>query len=385
MTEGSLHSTPPLPTGESSSAEGKQPLRYALVGDGDSPHLLKWARALAPLLELWVCSSRGFAPELEALVPAGRRLALNTDPAHGGGNAALLRKLPALARWLSRVDADWINPHYLTSHGTLVLLAQRLWHLRGRVLASAWGSDILVTPQRSPLYRRLTQAVLRHATLCTSDSQHMTGVMRQLGAGEVLTFPFGLDALPPAPAQAKTPWLFYANRGLEPIYRPFRVLELFRSIASWQPDAELVIANDGSQRQAMEQWVARENLQQRIRFVGRLSATQQAEQYDRAQWYLSQPESDSVAVSVLEAMAHGCIPLLSKLPANAELVDDGRNGWIVPEPAGSAELGALSAQVLPQLLARASDIARDNRQWVHDHGLFPPAVARLVQTLRQAS
>lgn len=84
-------------------------------------------------------------------------------------------------------------------------------------------------------------------------------------------------------------------------------------------------------------------------------------------------------------MAHGCIPLLSKLPANAELVDDGRNGWIVPEPAGSAELGALSAQVLPQLLARASDIARDNRQWVHDHGLFPPAVARLVQTLRQVS
>ena len=192
MTEGSLSSLPAPPTEQA-------PLRYALVGDGNSPHLLKWARALAPLVELWVCSSRGFAPELEALVPAGRRLALNTDPAHGGGNIALLRKLPVVARWLSRIDADWINPHYLTSHGTLVLLAHRLWHLRGRVLASAWGSDILVTPQRSKLYRRLTQAILRHATLCTSDSQHMTAVMQQLGAREVLTFPFGLDALPPAP------------------------------------------------------------------------------------------------------------------------------------------------------------------------------------------
>ena len=98
-------------------------MRYALVGDGESPHLLKWARALAPLVDLWVCSSRGFAPELAARVPAEKRLALNTDPAHAGGNAALLKQLPAVGRWLQQVDADWINPHYLTSHGALVLLA----------------------------------------------------------------------------------------------------------------------------------------------------------------------------------------------------------------------------------------------------------------------
>ena len=47
--------------------------------------------------------------------------------------------MPTGARWLRQVDADWINPHYLTSHDTLVLLAHKLWRLRGRVLASAWG------------------------------------------------------------------------------------------------------------------------------------------------------------------------------------------------------------------------------------------------------
>ena len=36
------------------SAMTARPLRYALVGDGESPHLLKWARALAPLVDLWV-------------------------------------------------------------------------------------------------------------------------------------------------------------------------------------------------------------------------------------------------------------------------------------------------------------------------------------------
>ena len=38
-------------------------MRLVLLGDGDSPHLLKWARALAPQVELWAASSRGFAPD----------------------------------------------------------------------------------------------------------------------------------------------------------------------------------------------------------------------------------------------------------------------------------------------------------------------------------
>ena len=362
-----------------------QPLRYALIGDGESPHLLKWARALDTLVELWVCSSRGFAPELAALVPPTKRLALGSNPAHSGGNVALLKTLPTLGRWLRQVDADWINPHYLTSHGTLVLLARRVWRLRGRVVASAWGSDVLVTPQRHTAYRWLTQAIVRHADLCTSDSQHMTQAMRQMGARQVLTFPFGLDALPPLPVQPKTPWLFYANRGLEPIYQPLRVLELFRSMAAWQPAAQLVVANDGSQRQMMWDWVARENLGDRIRFVGKLPAAEQAQWYDRAQWYISLPQSDSVAVSVLEALAHGCIPLLSDLPANRELVQDQpaaqANGWIAPHPIGSADLAALTQATLPALLERASDIANHNRAWVQQHGLFAPAVQHLVATL----
>ena len=361
-------------------------LRYALVGDGESPHLLKWARALAPLVDVWVCSSRGFAPELAALVPAEKRLALQTHPAHGGGNVALLRHVPTVGRWLRRVDADWINPHYLTSHGTLVLLAHKLFGLRGRVLASAWGSDILQTPQRNAVYKHVTQAVLRHADLCTSDSRHMATVMQQLGARRVEVFPFGLEALPPAPAQPKQPWLFYANRGLEPIYQPLRVLELFRSIAAWQPQAQLVVANMGSQLAAMQQWVARENLAPRVQFVGRLSADEQMHWYDRAQWYLSLPQSDSVAVSVLEAMAHGCIPLLSDLPANRELVQDRQNGWIVPQEWGvtsrAQEDVADEAVVLPALLAQAADIAAHNRNWVRQHGLFPSAVQQLMQILQ---
>ncbi len=166
-------------------------------------------------------------------------------------------KLPRLATWLKTVQPDWIHAHYLTSHGTLAWLATRWLGAPGRLVGSAWGSDILVTPQRSRLLRWLTRRVLRACVLSTSDSQAMTAQMRALGAGEVMTFPFGLEALPAAPAPgSKQDHLVFANRGLEPIYDPARVLALFGQLHAGWPDAQLVVANAGSLRPALERQAA---------------------------------------------------------------------------------------------------------------------------------
>ena len=353
-------------------------MRLVLLGDGDSPHLLKWARGLAavPDVDLWAASSRGFLPGFDACIPASQRLALQTRPDAGGGNVGLVLQLPRLARWLKQVDAAWIHAHYLTSHGTLAWLAQRVFGVRGRLVGSAWGSDVLVSPARSLLLRALTRRVLRACVLTTSDSQVMAQRMRDLGAGEVMVFPFGLEAMPAAPA-AKDDTLFFANRGLEPLYQPERVLRQFAAVAGEQ--GQLVVANDGSLRAAMEQQVRTLGLQHRVRFVGRLDAQTQAAHYARARWYLSLPASDSVAVSVLEAMAHGCVPLLSDLPANRELVHDGVNGLIVPDG------GLLSAAQLAAFLPQADELAARNRRWVQQHALFAPCVQAFVARLRALS
>ena len=350
-------------------------MRLVLIGDGESPHLLKWARALAPRVELFALSSRGFLPGFDAVLAADRRLALDTKPAFEGGNVALLGQLPRVAGWLRRIRPDWLHAHYLSSHGTLAWAARAIWRLPAGIVGSAWGSDILVTPARSALMGMLTSRVLRACALTTSDSQFMAERMRALGAGEVMVFPFGLEHLPPPPG-AKRPRLFFANRGLEAIYAPRRVLGAFAAVVRTWPDAELVIANDGALRDATQAQARDAGLGERVRFVGRLDAQAQAGLYRDAGWYLSLPESDSVSVSVLEAMAHGCIPLLSDLPANRELVRDGDNGLILAN-------GALpSADALTALSARADEIARSNRDWVAAHAMFEPAVERFVTRLR---
>jgi glycosyltransferase involved in cell wall biosynthesis len=197
----------------------------------------------------------------------------------------------------------------------------------------------------------------------------MAARMRELGAREVMVFPFGLEAMPPAPP-AKDDALVFANRGLEPIYDPERVLDV---IAHWpRPGVQAVIANDGSRRAALEAQAP-----PNVRFVGRLDAATQAGWYARARWYLSLPTSDSVAVSVLEAMAQGCIPILSDLPANRELVTSGVDGLVL----GAGERP--TADALQALLARADVIAADHRRWIEANALFPPCVERFVARLAE--
>ena len=352
-------------------------MKLVLLGDGESPHLLKWARALAPHVELWAASSRGFMPGFDPVIPLQRRLALQTSPRFEGGNAALLRCVPRLVAWLRPIQADWLHAHYLTSHGTLAWLARQCG-VRARMVGSAWGSDILVTPERGVLWRWVTRRVLAACDLTTSDSHHMAQRMTALGAGEVMVFPFGLESLPPR-TQTKEDELFFANRGLEDIYDPHRVLEVFAALAQDWPQARLVVAHDGSLRSSLEARAQALGLAERVSFTGRLDAASQAVMYERARWYLSLPRSDSVSVSVLEAMAHGCIPVLSDLPANRELVAHGDNGWILPG-------GTLpSVTDLGGLRERADRIGEHNRQWVSEHALFPQAVDQFVQRLKVLS
>ena len=230
----------------------------------------------------------------------------------------------------------------------------------------------MVTPLRGGAWRWLTKKALRECVITTSDSQHMTERMRELGAGEVMTFPFGLEAMPKQNAK-KQPWLCFANRGLETIYRPQLVIDAFARIAAAQPEARLVVANDGSLRGALEADVAARGLAERVSFVGRLDAAAQAAHYARSTWFMSLPESDSVSVSVLEAMAHACVPLLSDLPANHELIGGSARGLIV------GNLDDLPARMAPLDTAA---LGRGNRDWVAANGLFEPHVQRFLTRLR---
>lgn len=73
-------------------------------------------------------------------------------------------------------------------------------------------------------------------------------------------------------------------------------------------------------------------------------------------------------------MAHGCVPLLSELPANREVIGDSARGLIV------GSLDDLPARMATLDVAK---LAAVNRDWVAANGLFEPHVQRFLTRLKE--
>jgi hypothetical protein len=141
-------------------AGGADAMRLVLIGDGDSPHLLKWARALSSQCRGWTCGRCPAAASCPASTPCCRRRAgwrWARGPTPPAATSACCARCRAWRAWLRQVQPDWLHAHYLTSHGTLAWLARAAGRRAGAAGGSAWGSDILVTPTRSAAWRWLTR------------------------------------------------------------------------------------------------------------------------------------------------------------------------------------------------------------------------------------
>jgi hypothetical protein len=125
--------------------------------------------------------SRGFIAGFRR--PAADRTAPRAGhPAQGfaGGNLACCASCRGWPAWLRELRPDWIHAHYLTSHGTLAWLATSLLGAPGRLVGSAWGSDILVTPAPQPrCCAGCCGVCCAPARSTTSDSRHMAERMRE--------------------------------------------------------------------------------------------------------------------------------------------------------------------------------------------------------------
>ena len=95
------------------------------------------------------------------------------------------------------------------------------------------------------------------------------------------------------------------------------------------------------------------NLSEKVQFVGFVNSEENAGYYSSAKFFVSLPESDATAMSLLEAMYYKCIPILSDLPANNEWVKNGVNGVIVKN---------LNSEYLSEaLLLDAVKVGEENR------------------------
>lgn len=225
-----------------------------------------------------------------------------------------------------------IHIHQMNSYAYYSLIAARKSSVPK--ILTAWGSDILLSPKKNCLLKKMVQFNLRHADFFTSDSEFMAEEMRSLLPKrklDILIANFGIEIIEKDLLKEN---IIYSNRLHKKLYQIESVINAFKLFLENSIDKtwKLVIAATGEETDNLKSLVEQLNLTENVEFAGWVNNEKNIEYYSKAKLFVSIPESDATSISLLEAMAYGCIPVLSDLPANREWIDDGKNGIIVNSP-----------------------------------------------------
>lgn len=235
-----------------------------------------------------------------------------------------------IRKFVEEFKPDIIHIHEANIYALATLLAIKKFTIP--VVLTAWGSEVLLLPNESNLYKRMVKYSLSNSTVLTSDSLYMSSIMRNLVPEKQLSIVnvnYGIGILPQDTIKEN---LIYSNRLHDDLYRIDKIIIQFEKFIKKQnQDWNLVIAGIGPKTNDLLELTKTLGIESNVKFVGWLNAKENAEFYNRAKIYVSIPYDDATSISLLEAMACGCIPVVSNLPANLEWIIDGINGIVADD------------------------------------------------------
>ncbi len=271
-----------------------------------------------------------------------------------------LKTVAKIKKLIQEYAPSIIHIHQVNSYAYYSLLAARKSSVPK--ILTAWGSDILLSPKKNYLLKKMVQFNLRHADFFTSDSEFMAEEMRSLLPKrklDILIANFGIEIIEKDLLKEN---IIYSNRLHKKLYQIESVINAFKLFLENSIDKtwKLVIAATGEETNNLKSMVEHLNLKGNVEFVGWVDQEKNVEYYSKARLFVSIPESDATSISLLEAMAYGCIPVLSDLPANREWIDDGKNGIIVNSPSENIFERALKLNI--------SEVASINKRIIIEKG-----------------
>jgi len=253
---------------------------------------------------------------------------------------------------------DLLHVHYAIPHATTGYLAREM--LRGqrdlKVVTTLHGTDITLVGQEVSFYAitkfsiEQSDGVTAVSNYLRDETQRAFGIRREITVipnfvcpGQYLSGPSARrDGL--APADHKI--IAHASNFRE-VKRVRDVVRIFSRIRRVMP-ATLLMLGDGPERAEAEQEARELQVEEDVRFLGRIEVV--AELLQAADLFLLPSQSESFGLAALEAMACAVPVVASRAGGLPEVIEDGVSGML--EPPGSVEAMA----------RRAIDLLRDDVQ-----------------------
>lgn len=249
------------------------------------------------------------------------------------------------------------------------------------LLSMSWGFDLMHDVLVSPDAAEKARFALRHSTRLTTDAHCSAAQAARLGFDleNICIFPWGVDLAHFTPTSARLRGKFWRERhgwgnkrvllclrSWEPNYGVDVLLRAFVEAAQKDECLRVILLGDGSQREELLSILEEGKVTDKVFLGGRVPNHELIMFYGAADLYVTPSHVDGSSVSLMEAMACGLPSVVSDIPANAEWIADGQNGWLFPDGENHA-LAELLLQLpsfdLPAVGKRARQVAEKRADW----------------------
>ncbi|MGV3610975.1 MAG: glycosyltransferase [Fluviicola sp.] len=301
-------------------------MKICFFADSGSIHTIRWCNYFKSLgHDVCVISLNSTLMEETKVYPLGLE---GIKPS--GGNWKTLFKYRQVKKLLKEIKPDIFHSLYATSYGITGALSS--YH---PYVITALGSDILVSPKESVIYRILLKYAFKRADKITVVAEHMRPAAIELGAKpeNVLAIPMGIDR---AVFNSKNRVLsedkfeVVSTRNFEPLYNIPDLLNAVKQVLPQIPNIHVSLLGSGSMKEELIQMISDLGLDNQVTFVGKKPQPEMAQILNRSHVFVTLSSSDGNNISLNEGMACGTLNIASDIVANRQWIEDNRNGFLVP-------------------------------------------------------
>lgn len=237
-------------------------------------------------------------------------------------------------RKIDRMKPDIIIGYRTTSYGFIGALTK----FRPLVLAAQGESDVWPPGHWSNVLTGwMASYAIREADIIHAWGKNMVPALLSLGANKnnVVVMPRGIDVSKftyKTPATFENQMTLITTRSLFPEYHHDILIEAFAEVVKKCPKThwKLIIVGAGPLKQQLMNLCANLKIDDKVFFTGKLELPALSNYLSESDIYISLPDTEGISASLLEAMASGCYPIVTDLPANREIIESEKNGRLVP-------------------------------------------------------
>lgn len=228
-----------------------------------------------------------------------------------------IKGLKNLKKIINDFEPTNVHIHQVSSPALLTILALKGYSTQ--IILTAWGSDILLTPKKSLFQKWKVKYILNHVDIVTADSDTVLYEASKLANSMLKTYNinFGIE-IPHCTTKKEN--IIYSNRLHKELYNIDKIILSFSKFVKSNPSWKLIIAGTGEDTDKLKALVKILKLDNSVEFLGWVDSKINFENYCKSKIYVSIPGSDSVSLSLVEAIVANCIVFVSNLSANKEIV-----------------------------------------------------------------